>query len=743
MATTPVEFEAPSGMTLTVELYPYGSDTIANTGGDTATEATNRKGLYSASITESTSGWHTLHILDGSSNLIGTYAVYMEDDTDIHRAEDSPARMYDGLAHVARVGIADTVTDGAKSATALTNVTWTDAKAGYIDVAITSRAVAGDEMNLADDAITAAKHDETTAWPVDASLRQTLFSNDMVYLDTVDGTASTAWPYGTPTYPTSTMANAKTIADANTLQQINVRGAATLAAAMEGYSFVGYGQYDVAGVFNVGGYSVAKSTFESMLIAGASGSGASVNAQARYLDCYLLTHTNINGAALECAVDGATSIVDGGHAWFRNALFGLKTACTLTVNAPLVCKIENPAGELTLAGQDGGVVNVWACKGFVLTINNTCTAGTINVYGPVTLTDNNGGTTVNIIPDPDGLADGVIKAASYDESTAYPVTSEDTGTTQIARTGADGDTLENISDEVAAVKTDTGNLVMRIPAALFTGITSMAQWLGLLAGKQTANATALTEIKATGAGSGTYSATTDSQEAIRDNQSAGGGATAQEVWEYGTRDLSSGAIVAATFANNAITNDVLATAAISSGTLATDCIGASELATTAVAEIADGVWDEAQAGHVTAGTFGLYLDAKVSNATGANISINPIQSSTQNSGQQNASYLTAYQHTNTSISFSVVDADDSPIDVSSVPLTFMAWVQGATGTKIIEVSTAGGSITISGDDDNVVNVALTTTETAVAYSSLQWRTVGTSNSIQYATGYLDINEAPA
>jgi len=57
----------------------------------------------------------------------------------------------------------------------------------------------------------------------------------------------------------------------------------------------------------------------------------------------------------------------------------------------------------------------------------------------------------------------------------------------------------------------TDNAVL---ASLFTGITSLAEWLGLIAGKQVANATALTEVKATGAGSGTYDESTDSQEAI-------------------------------------------------------------------------------------------------------------------------------------------------------------------------------------------------------------------------------------
>ena len=49
-----------------------------------------------------------------------------------------------------------------------------------------------------------------------------------------------------------------------------------------------------------------------------------------------------------------------------------------------------------------------------------------------------------------------IKAVSYDESTAWPVTASDAGATQIARVGADGDTLETLSDEIGAVATTIG-----------------------------------------------------------------------------------------------------------------------------------------------------------------------------------------------------------------------------------------------------------------------------------------------
>jgi len=72
----------------------------------------------------------------------------------------------------------------------------------------------------------------------------------------------------------------------------------------------------------------------------------------------------------------------------------------------------------------------------------------------------------------------------------------------------------SVSADIAAVKADTGNLVTRITATLFSGITSLAQWLGLMAGKQTGNTTARTELRATGNGSGTFSEVTDSLEAM-------------------------------------------------------------------------------------------------------------------------------------------------------------------------------------------------------------------------------------
>lgn len=51
------------------------------------------------------------------------------------------------------------------------------------------------------------------------------------------------------------------------------------------------------------------------------------------------------------------------------------------------------------------------------------------------------------------LADDAITGAKFDESTAFPLKSADTGSTQVARVGADADTLETLSDQIDAVTT--------------------------------------------------------------------------------------------------------------------------------------------------------------------------------------------------------------------------------------------------------------------------------------------------
>jgi len=89
-----------------------------------------------------------------------------------------------------------------------------------------------------------------------------------------------------------------------------------------------------------------------------------------------------------------------------------------------------------------------------------------------------------------------------------------------ANVGTPGSTVGLSATTVGVVTANTDT------AATLAGITSLAEWLGAMAGKQASDATAQTEMRATGAGSGTYDATTDSEEAQRDNTgTAGAGLT--------------------------------------------------------------------------------------------------------------------------------------------------------------------------------------------------------------------------
>lgn len=84
----------------------------------------------------------------------------------------------------------------------------------------------------------------------------------------------------------------------------------------------------------------------------------------------------------------------------------------------------------------------------------------IKIAGTPQTPNDNGADINNILLDTgtDGvkLADEAITSAKFDELTAFPVKSADADATQIARVGADGDTLETLSDQLDAIGTIGG-----------------------------------------------------------------------------------------------------------------------------------------------------------------------------------------------------------------------------------------------------------------------------------------------
>jgi hypothetical protein len=177
------------------------------------------------------------------------------------------------------------------------------------------------------------------------------------------------------------------------------------------------------------------------------------------------------------------------------------------------------AGVITSATFAAGAIDASAIAADAIGASELASDAVTEIANAVSLALSSGVTVA-------AINSNVITASALDASATteivHGVWDEDVGTHISA--GSTGLWL-------AGIKTDTTTLLSRITSNLFSGITSLAQWLGALAGKQTANSTARTEIRATGAGSGTFLETSDSLEAIRDRgdaawvTGAGGGGT--------------------------------------------------------------------------------------------------------------------------------------------------------------------------------------------------------------------------
>jgi hypothetical protein len=85
------EFFAPPGQSLTLLVCEYGSYTPANGAGDAATE-TARAGVYTATIAEALSGWHTAHIVAAAGWELPIGDVYLVAG-EICRVRDHDSRL--------------------------------------------------------------------------------------------------------------------------------------------------------------------------------------------------------------------------------------------------------------------------------------------------------------------------------------------------------------------------------------------------------------------------------------------------------------------------------------------------------------------------------------------------------------------------------------------------------------------------------------------------------------------------
>lgn len=315
-----------------------------------------------------------------------------------------------------------------------------------------------------------------------------------LYFDGTGGTSGTTYPTGERIQPALNAANLLTIANANNVKQITMLTNLTLTAAdWGGFTFISPNRNQ-----RVLACGSATGLHQTTII-GASVTGAFPAGEQEVLlqDCLLSSGiTNLQGLVVNSTLSQSSIPIADGPMEFINCRTLGNSSVTIDCNSGVSVELsvrgyEGPltidslvggatcclqiTGDVTISNTTGGTVNIELIAGSV-TLAGTVTGGTFVISGTGELSDSSSGTTVT-----DNLT----------------------------------------STQLATIDTNVDTLLTRIPAALFNGITSLAQWLGAAFGKQTANATALTEINATGAGSGTFAGgSEDSLEGIRDRGDA-------------------------------------------------------------------------------------------------------------------------------------------------------------------------------------------------------------------------------
>lgn len=257
---------------------------------------------------------------------------------------------------------------------------------------------------------------------------------------------------------------------------------------------------------------------------------------------------------------------------------------------------DNDAGIIAIGGPTGpgleGIGGGTSGPGAVFSaqagnsdgLSCTATGSGVDIRGDLTgnITGNLSG-SVGSVTAGVTLADDAITSAKYDETTAFPLAAADTGATQVARTGADADTLETLSDQIDA-------------AALETTAQSIL--------------TDTAEIGLAGAGLTEAGGTGDQLTAVPWN--AAWDAEVQSEVQDAVEANHLDHLLAVTYdpaakpgAADALLNELVE----NDGGVSRYTANALEQAPTGgsaptAADIADAVWDEATLGHTTAGTFG-------------------------------------------------------------------------------------------------------------------------------------------
>lgn len=213
---------------------------------------------------------------------------------------------------------------------------------------------------------------------------------DGVYVNGYSGVPGTAWPIGTPGLPVDNIEDAIAILEAGKLSKIYILDDNTFSMpsnAMRPTLVCGYGiangDYFQVDVNGKNGY-----TYNNITLYQYAGTN---NVYAEHCTIELWTWDSLY--AVDCVFLGSSNATSGGNIFAQNSYFGsyvldckasyVMVFLTGAVGSLMIKNFVGSASTLTVYGN-----------GLNLHLFDSCTAGTINIYGNVTVTDDHTGTCV-------------------------------------------------------------------------------------------------------------------------------------------------------------------------------------------------------------------------------------------------------------------------------------------------------------------------------------------------------------
>lgn len=251
--------------------------------------------------------------------------------------------------------------------------------------------------------------------------------NEAITFKEIGGTPGTTYPTGTPAQPSDNIPDSVAINAGygfNTMRLIGDLDAGT-GHTITGWSIIGISTENH--VHLDPGSAFTDVSFSFLHIHG------DLYGVTQMHDCVIGHINGFAGELMDCTINDTVEVSPGQQASIIGCRTGQSGATIDCGGALANVNIRGITGDITLSNITSGAVSVSIVSGSV-TLDATCTGGSVVIDGTARVTDNSAGTTLNV----DGVINDQIEQASYgdkatlDPNTAYTGTVFPVGTRQKA-----------------------------------------------------------------------------------------------------------------------------------------------------------------------------------------------------------------------------------------------------------------------------------------------------------------------